>query len=153
MIEMMVVSGIITLMAAIAVPSYLQWNSQFKLKQEMTELGRNLSLARMAAMSRNTTVTVTLANNVVDPADGMPKVTATFSPAVVPPQRMQPAVTTLVNTTPPTGTVPMTLRFSSLGIQLGVNQSFTLANTNGLIYSAVVTPTGKVTWCPKSTCP
>ncbi len=153
MVELMVISGIITLMAAIAVPSYLQWNTKYKLKQEMTELSRNLSLARMAAMSRNTSVTVTIDNNVVDPADGTPKVTATFLPAIVPPQRMQSAITTLVNTTPPTGTVPMTIRFSSLGMQLGVNQSFTLANTNGLLYSAIVTPTGKITWCPKSTCP
>ena len=153
MIEVMVVAAIIGLMAALAVPSYIRWSAKAGLKKEMTELSQNLNLARMAAMSRNSAVTVTLNNNVVDPADGQAKVTATFSPTVVPPQRMQGVVTTLANTTPPAGTVPMSILFSSLGVQLGVNQSFTLTNSSGLVYSAVVTPTGKVMWCPKSTCP
>jgi Tfp pilus assembly protein FimT len=137
----------------LAVPSYTRWSGQSVLKKEMTVLSQNLNLARMAAMSRNTTVTVTLDNNVTDPVDGQAKVTVTFSPAVVEPQRMGGRVTTLTNTTPPTGTVPMTIRFSSLGVQLGANQSFTLTNSDGTVYSAVVTPAGKVTWCPKSTCP
>mgnify|MGYP003336071180 FL=1 len=153
MLEVVIVGAIIAIAAAVAVPSYLQWSAKSQLVKEMTTLSQNLNLARMAAMSRNTTVTVTLDNNVTDPIDGLPKVTATFSPAVVDAQRMQGAVTALANITPPAGTVPMTIRFSSLGVQLGANQSFTLTNNKGLVYSAVVTPAGKVMWCPKSTCP
>ncbi len=152
LVEVMMVSAIIALTATVAVPAYLQWNSKNQLKQGMTELHRSLNLARVAAMARNMTVTVTLDNNVVDPADGVPKVTATFSPAVIPPVRMPANVTTVANVTSP-GTVPFNIRFSSLGVQLGGNQSFTITNNQGLVYSGLVAPTGKATWCPKATCP
>jgi prepilin-type N-terminal cleavage/methylation domain-containing protein len=152
LVEVMMVSAIVALTATVAVPAYLQCNSKNQLKQGMTELHRSLNLARVAAMARNTTVTVTLDNNVVDPTDGVPKVTATFSPAVIPPVRMAASVTAVANVTSP-GTVPFNIRFSSLGVQLGGNQSFTVTNNQGLVYSGIVAPTGKATWCPKSTCP
>lgn len=151
--EVMIVGAIISTLAAIAIPNYLRWNAQYKLKQEMTTLMSNLNLARMIAINRNVAVTVTLANGITDPADGAQKVTASFAPAVIPDQRMGKAgVVTLANTTP-SGNLPMTITFNSLGTQLGGAQTFTLTNRDGVVYSARVMPTGKVTWCPKSTCP
>lgn len=153
LIEAMITLAIISIGVSIATPSYLQWTARTQLQSEMTTLTKNLSLVRMAAMTRNTTITVTLAPAVTDPADGLAKITATFTPSVVPPQRMPLTVRQLTNTSSGTATVPMTLLFSSLGVQMGSPQTFTLTNRYGLTYSASITSTGSITWCPRATCP
>src|SRR5690349_22435638 len=60
MLEVMTVVVIIGITAAIAVPNYLRWNRTYQLRQATTDMHSNLTLARMAAMNRNTTVTMTL---------------------------------------------------------------------------------------------
>lgn len=153
LIEIMIALAIISIAVALATPAYLQWMARTQLQSEMTTLIKNLTLARMAAMTRNTTVTVTLDPSVTDPADGFSKITATFAPSVAPPQRMPPTIRQLTNTSSGTATVPMTLLFSSLGVQMGSPQTFTLTNRYGLTYSASITSTGTITWCPRATCP
>lgn len=150
LMEVMIVSAILSIAVSIATPAYLQWSAKTQLRSEMATLAQNLSLARMTAMVRNTTVTVTLDPSVVDPSDGRSKITASFAPPVIPPQRMPVTVTSL---TASGGTIPMTMLFSSLGVQFGPPQSFTLTNRYGLTYTATLSPTGTVSWCPRATCP
>ncbi|MGH7208178.1 MAG: pilus assembly FimT family protein [Nitrospiraceae bacterium] len=140
----MVIVGIIAFATAIAVPNYLRWNTTAQLKQATTELQGELSLARLSAMNRNRSVTVTLAivNN---------RVTATFIDGSG--VQMMPPHTMLALVTGFTGS-PITL--SSLGVRVGGgagNQLITLTNSQALTYSIVVTPAGKSTWCARATCP
>ena len=101
-------------------------------------------MARLSAMNRNRSVTVTAAilNN---------RVTATFidgSGAQVMPTHTMLALVTGVTGGP--------ITFSSLGVRVGGgagNQLITLTNNQALTYSIAVTPAGKSTWCPRATCP
>jgi len=142
--ELMVVVGIIAFAAAVAVPNYVQWNNTAQLKQTTIELQGEFNMARLSAMNRNRSVTVTLAivNN---------RVTATFidgsGAQVMPIHTMVPLVTGV-------GGGPIT--FSSLGMRVGGgagNQLITLTNSQALTYSIAVTAAGKSTWCPRATCP
>ena len=60
LLEMMIVLSIIGTVFALAIPNYLQWNRTYQLRQATTDLHGSLTLARMTAMNRNTTVTMTL---------------------------------------------------------------------------------------------
>lgn len=144
LMELMTVAAIITIGTALAVPSYQQWIARYQLKQAATEINSGLSLSRMAAMNRNTTVAVALA--VVGG-----KVTATFTDGagaqVMPPATMQHQVT---------GVAGGPVQFNSLGLRVGGgagNQTVTVTNIQGLIYSVRITPAGKVNWCPQAACP
>lgn len=152
LIELMAVVAIVALGTAFAVPNYIAWNTRNQLKQAVTELYGNLNLARMSAMNRNTTVTVQLASGVVDPDDGRPKVTATFTDAggvtVIQPQRMKTEITAFGGAA--------VVQFSSRGLRVGGgvgNQTITLTNSKGLSYEIQVTAAGKARWCPASPCP
>ena len=68
MVEMMVAIAVIAIAAALAGPNFAAWNARMQLKQAVIDLSTNLSLARMAAMNRNTQVCVTVAS----PAVGAP---------------------------------------------------------------------------------
>ena len=59
-IELMIVVAIIGVGAAIAIPNYIDWNARTQLRQAASEVSSQLALARMAAMNRNTSVTVTI---------------------------------------------------------------------------------------------
>jgi len=149
--ELMVVILIIAITSAMAAPNFLQWVARYQLKQAVTELHSNLNMARMTAMNRNTTVTVDLAAGVVDPADGKPKITATFTDAggtvVLPPQRMTPEIRTLAGAAQ--------IRFSSRGLRTGGGtgaQTIQLTNSRGLSYQIQVTAAGKARWCPTAPC-
>lgn len=144
LVELMTVAAIITIGTALAVPSYQQWIARYQLKQATTEVNSELSLSRMAAMSRNTTVTVSLAL-----LSG--KVTATFTDGsgaqVMNPHTMGNRVTAV-------GGGPVV--FNSLGLRVGGgvgNQAVTLTNNQGMTYSIRITPAGKVNWCPQAICP
>ena len=63
LVEMMVVSAIVGIAAALAVPNYLQWQAQYKLRQAVSEIATQLTLARMAAMNRNRGVDVAVQNS------------------------------------------------------------------------------------------
>ena len=140
----MVIVGIIALGTALAVPNYVRWNATAQLKQATTEVQGELNLARLSAMNRNrsVTVTATIVNN---------RVTVTFidgsGAQVMPPHTMLGLVT---------GVTGGPIVFSSLGVRVGGgagNQLITMTNSQALTYSIAVTPTGKSTWCANATCP
>ena len=136
--------GIIALGTALAVPNYVRWNATAQLKQATTEVQGELNLARLSAMNRNrsVTVTATIVNN---------RVTVTFidgsGAQVMPPHTMLGLVT---------GVTGGPIVFSSLGMRVGGgagNQLITMTNNQALTYSIAVTPAGKSTWCAQATCP
>ena len=144
LLEMMVVTTIIGIGAALAVPSYTQWNARYQLRQAVTEINSQLTLARMAAMNRNTSVNVT-----VSVVNGRVTIAATdvSGAQVLPAQSMMVHVTNVVG-----GPV----QFNSLGVRFGGgagNQTLTVRNDQGLIYSITITRGGKTTWCASPTCP
>src|SRR5262245_53384673 len=67
LIELMITVAIIGIAAALAIPNYSVWYSRSELRQGITEVQNQLLLARMAALSRNVpvTVTVSLANGAI----------------------------------------------------------------------------------------
>ncbi len=156
LVEMMAVVGIMAIAAMLMAPNFVAMKQRYQLKQALIELQTNLNLTRMVAMSRNTTVTMTLA--VVTG-----RVTATFTPqgttsanclatnslCVLPTFIMHRDVTGLV-------TGPTAITFSSLGLLVGggaVNQVITLSNVRGDRMDIQITPAGKSRWCSTSPCP
>ena len=144
LIEVMIVVAIIGIAAALAIPNYVEWKSQHDLREAVSEFSSNLNLARVVAMNRNRQATVTIQVggggliNVSGTAGGTP----IFSP-----QTLSSSVTGL-----PGGTA--NVLFSSMGLSAAAaNQVIQLVNTRGVVYSVLVMPSGKVTWCAQSTCP
>lgn len=165
LIEIMIVVAIIGIGSAIAMPSYLQWTARYQLRQATSDLQSNLLLARLTAKNRNAAVTATF----LKAADGT--YSAAFGGAL-PPVNLPNSVTggsmILVNTLgpPPTTTVTDfasspagtlgTIQFNQQGLKVagGVGpQTVTLQSANGITYSVVVAPSGKINWCTKATCP
>ena len=143
LIEVMIVVAIIGITAGLAIPNYVEWTAQHDLREAVSEFSSNLNLARVVAMNRNRQATVTIQLvagliNVSGTAGGTP----IFSP-----QALSTSVTGL-----PAGTTNVV--FSSLGLSTAAaNQVIQIVNTRGLIYSVLVMPSGKVTWCTTPTCP
>ncbi len=154
-LELMIVVAIIIVAAVVAVPNFVAWKQRSQLKQELVTLHANMNLSRMAAMSRNTTMTVTVALNAG-------RITATFTPTgttpanclanntlcAIPTQVMNADVTTVTGTT--------TFQFTSLGLRVGGGnaiQSLTLTNIRGTRMDIQVTAAGKSRWCTLSPCP
>lgn len=148
LIEMMVVSAIITVGAALAVPAYIQWIARYELRQATTELASNLNLAKMAAKNRNASVSVQLSMITCPPATTYCGHVSVVSGAVAGPMVLPARVT---------GFTGGPVQFNPLGLLVGgANQVVGLqAQTSAglLTYSTAVTPAGKVSWCPKATCP
>ena len=144
LIEVMIVVAIIGIASALAIPNYVEWKAQHDLREAVSEFSSNLNLARIVAMNRNRQATVTIQVggggliNVSGTAGGTP----IFSP-----QTLSSSVTGL-----PGGTA--NVLFSSMGLSAAAaNQVIQLVNTRGVVYSVLVMPSGKVTWCAQSTCP
>lgn len=154
LVELMTVVAIIAAVSAIAFPNYRSWNARVQLKEALLELNSNLSVARMAAMNRNTTITTTVVVSggrvnatFTDPANTSATCLADRSNCVLPTQVMPGEVTQVGGTT--------TFQFNSMGMRVGggaVNQTLTLTNRDGLIYSIQVSPAGRTRWCPASAC-
>lgn len=145
LIELMIVVAIIGIAASLAIPNYVEWKSQHDLREAVSEFSSNLTLARVVAMNRNRQATVTIQVG----AGGLINVSGTTTGAnpIFSPQIMNSSVTGL-----PGGTT--NILFSSMGLSAAAaNQVVQLVNIRGLVYSVLVMPSGKVTWCPKSTCP
>jgi len=143
LIELMIVVAIIGIAAALAIPNYVQWKSQYDLREAVSEFASNLNLSRVVAMNRNRQATVT-----IQLGGGLINVSGTAGGAqIFSPETLNGNVTGL-----PGGTT--NVAFSSLGLSTAAaNQVIQIANTAGLIYSVSVMPSGKVTWCPTLTCP
>jgi prepilin-type N-terminal cleavage/methylation domain-containing protein len=145
LIEVMIVVAIIGIASALAIPNYVEWKAQHDLREGVSEFSSNLSLARVVAMNRNRQATVTIQ---VLPS-GIVQVSGVTPPLlpIFPNQTMTSNVTGL-----PGGTT--NVLFSSMGLSAAAaNQVIQVVNTRGVVYSVLVMPSGKVTWCPKSTCP
>jgi type IV pilus assembly protein PilA len=167
LIEIMIAVGIVGIASAIAVPSYVQWNARYQLRQAASELHSNLVQARMAAKNTNTAVTATFTkavNGTYSAAFG-----GTLAPINLPNSvtggsmilvtALGPPPTTVVTdfAASPPGPLGI-ITFSQQGLRVagGVgNQTVTLTSVGGTTYSIVVAPSGKVNWCINSvtTCP
>lgn len=146
LIEMMIVTAIVGVTTALAVPSYIDWHAKSQLRQAATEIQNQLSLARISAMSRNSVVNVNLVLN-----GGKVQIAAgdASGASVIPATQMMGAVTGL-------NPAPTAVAFSPLGIRSGGgagNQQIMISNNRGLSYSVRITPRGKVSWCPAAMCP
>jgi type IV fimbrial biogenesis protein FimT len=148
LIEVMTVVAIVGVGSAIGIPSYLQWNERYQLRQVTSELRSNLLQARMAAKSRN----IAVATSIVKAVDNT--LTVGFGGALAP--MMFPSVVTGGNIT--VGGVATdfvasgpgvlgTITFNQQGLRVagGVgNQTVTLISPNGTTYTVTVTPSGKI---------
>ncbi len=144
LIELMIVVAIIGIASALAIPNYVEWKAQHDLRAAVSEFAGNLNLARVVAMNRNrqATVTIQVGGTGLINVDGTAGGAPIFST-----QTMNGSVTGL-----PGGTT--NVAFSSLGLsKAAANQVIPLVNARGVVYSVVVMPSGKVTWCANSTCP
>ncbi len=139
LIEMALVGAIVGITTMIAIPSFTQWKARYQMKQAATELAGNMNLARAAAMSRGTGITVTTAVT-------SGRATVTFG-GVFPPLTLNEGVANIT---------AATIGFNMFGLRAGggtANALITLTPQQGSPYSVVVTPSGKVDWCAMATCP
>ena len=60
LLEVMVVTAILSLLVAVAVPNYLDWNRKYKLKDAVGLIHSNLNMARLNAINQNATATITV---------------------------------------------------------------------------------------------
>jgi prepilin-type N-terminal cleavage/methylation domain-containing protein len=139
LVETMVVAAIVGIAAALAVPNYLQWQAQSKLRQAVSEIATQLTLARMAAMNRNRGVDVSVLNST-----GAVHISAMTSSSGMP----------VINDTPlqPGTSVagsPITVSYSSLGLRTSGGtgiQTIVVCDAYSRQYAVTVLPTGKVNW-------
>ena len=165
LIEIMIVVAIIGVVSAIAVPSYVQWNARYQLRQAASDLQTNLLLARMSAKNRNTAMTATL----IKAADGTYSATfgGTLAPITFPKSVTGGSMILVTGLGPPPTTnvtdfaasspgILGTIMFSQQGVRVagGVGtQTVTLQSAQGVTYSVAVAPSGKVNWCTMASCP
>lgn len=150
LLELMVTVAIVGIVCALGIPNYLLWDRTYQLRQATTELQGNLNLARMTAMNRNTTATMTLGPIPCPPDTAHCGVNGASFGGIIPPVPLASRKVTSALTTGGT-----TVQLSSLGLRIGGpvgNQLITLTNTDNLTYSIVITPGGKIRWCPSNTC-
>lgn len=144
LIEVMIVCAIIGIASALAIPNYVDWKAQHDLREAVSEFAGNLNLARIVAMTRNrqATVTIQVLGSGYIGVDAVAGGTPIFLT-----QTMNANVTGL-----PGGTTNVV--FSSMGLSAAAAaQVIPIANSKGVVYSVSVTPSGRVMWCPKATCP
>ncbi len=136
--ELVITVSIATLGWTMAVPAYTSWTARTDLKAAIMEVSTGLTYSRMAAMNRNTTVTLSLslAGGRVQMDTGNVLHTSTMGGGV-------------------TAFTGGPISFSSLGLRAGGGvgtQLITMSNSKGVTYSIAVTPGGKVNWCLAATC-
>jgi type II secretion system protein H len=145
LIEVMIVVAIIGIASALAIPNYVEWKAQHDLREAVSEFSSNLTLARIVAMNRNRQATVTIQVG----GGGLINISGNTTGAV-------PIFSTQILSSSVTGLPGGTTNvlFSSMGLSgTAANQVIQIVNSRGSIYSVLVMPSGKVTWCAKSTCP
>ena len=140
LIELMIAVAILTIAASLAIPEFLQWHAQSRLRQATSEIATQLVLARMAAMNRNRGVDVT-----VQTAGGLVHLSAiapATGAAVINDKTFPAHVSSVVGS-------PVTVSFSSLGIRTSGGtgtQSIGVCDVYKRQYSVAVVPSGKVNW-------
>lgn len=141
LLEIMIVTVIIGVTAALAVPNFTLMYARHELYQATTSLYNRLVFARSAAISRNTMITATPGNPLPSGAgvNGM-----TFTPPLG--EERFPLNVTFVLPLPvqPLGFTPRGLSTTPLATQTIQLQS---VRDPSLIYSISLAPSGKVTWC------
>jgi type IV pilus assembly protein PilA len=158
LIETLIVVAIIGIAGLIALPNYLVWQSRAELRQAVTEVQNQLLLARMAALSRNTPVTVAISivNGVVlttttNAATGV-QVLASLS------VRLPHVVDLKVGPSAAwTSAATANVSFNSMGMRSGgpgptLNQELAMVNDKGVQFAMRVTPRGVVNWCQDTVC-
>lgn len=156
LIEIMIVIAIIGIGSAIAVPSYVQWNARYVLRQAIAEIASNLTMARMSARNRNIAVvsTLTVVGGIVTMVTtNVPGTVVVLPPITFPSPIIDVRDAATANGVP--APPPVIINFTPLGIQGAGTSPLPVRITNdaGLAYSVFVTPAGKVNWCTKVTCP
>jgi type IV pilus assembly protein PilA len=144
MIELMIVVAIIGVGATLAIPNYIDWNARTQLRQAASEVSSQLALARMAAMNRNTSVTVTIST--VSGHLSLSAAETASSKSVLPLQTWANSVTGVVGS-------PVTVVFSSLGRRFNggtTNQDLGITNSRGQQYTVRILPSGRTKWCGSS---
>jgi Tfp pilus assembly protein FimT len=145
---MMIVTAIVGVLGAIAVPNYLQWISRYQLKGATMEVTSQLATSRFVAMTRNTAITATFS---ITSGQLLSVGTDTGGTQVFSQTTNFPRVTAL------TVVSGGSIQFSSSGLRasgpVGADQLIQLTNDRGQIYSVRLTQGGKASWCPKSSCP
>jgi type IV pilus assembly protein PilA len=158
LIELLIVVAIIGIAGLIALPNYLVWESRSELRQAVTEVQNQLLLARMAALSRNTPVTVAI--SIINGA-----VLTTTTNAATGTQVMGSISVLLPHVVDLkvgpsaawTSAATATVSFNSMGMRSGgpgptLNQELAMVNDKGVQFAMKVTPRGVVNWCQDSVC-
>lgn len=172
LLELMVVTGILSLLVAVAVPNFLDWNRKYQLKDAVGLIHSNLNMARLNAINQNVTATVT----VTQTSSSVPVSVAftgisglstlTLNSEVSLSNAAGQSVGSGVNS-------PQTIQFNSMGLRINTgssnnvcisntggvvacssttSQAFNFKNSTGINYRIVVLPTGKISWCYTGTC-
>jgi len=157
LIEMMIVAAIIGIAAAIGLPNYSIWQSRSELRQAVTEVQNQLLLARMAALSRNTPVTVAI--SIVNGAVLTTTTNAATGAQILASSSRMPHVLNLMVGPSAAWTAATTanVSFNSMGMRSGgpgptLNQELAMVNDKGDQFAMKVTPRGVVNWCPNTVC-
>jgi type IV fimbrial biogenesis protein FimT len=140
LLEILIACSILGILTAMAVPSFSAWIARQQLRQATTELAGNYTMARTAAMSRGSAVTVTTAMT-----GG--KATLTFGGNVFRSVTLSDRVTNIT---------PATVGFNPFGGRSGggaANTLIVVTPSQGNAYSVAVTPAGRVFWCATASCP
>jgi prepilin-type N-terminal cleavage/methylation domain-containing protein len=157
LIETMIVVAIIGIAAAIALPNYSIWQSRSELRQAVTEVQNQLLLARMAALSRNTPVTVAISivngavqTTTTNAATGVQVLASTSRVPHVVDLKVGPSASW-------TSAATANVSFNSMGMRSGgpgptLNQELAMVNDKGVQFAMKVTPRGIVNWCQDSVC-
>jgi type IV fimbrial biogenesis protein FimT len=139
LLEILIACSILGILTALAVPSFSSWIARQQLRQATTELAGNFTMARTAAMSRGSSVTVTTAMTAG-------KATLTFGGNVFKSVTLSDRVTNIT---------AATVAFNAFGGRSGgaANTLIVVTPSQGSAYSVAVTPSGRVFWCAAAACP
>ena len=136
LLEIVVTLAIIGVVVTMAVTNYSQWANRTRLRTTTEELASNLNLARVAAISRNTTVQVN-----IDPLS--PSTIGSYSAST------SGGASVIALTTPAkgvnlTGGTPYALTFNGLGLSSG--GTVVLEDRGGTRYQVTVSTGGLVSY-------
>jgi len=139
LIELMITVAIVSIVIGLALPNYMQWLDRSNLRQATTDMATQLTVARMAAMNRNRSVTVTVAST-----SGITHISAvTSSGASIFATDLQGNGASVIG-------LPITVSFSPMGLRTSAGaagvQTIGVCNREKLQYSVTIVPVGKINW-------